>query len=137
MYRVFMALIAIHFISDTCTGATLNHNTPDGIAAIHVFDLSRGPAKARSELCYLCSDGRMYYDGEFVTIEWPIEFSDISEWTPLLVYAKGADISPGLIRSSEGTYWMSSVIEGTDKWGRVTNKVAGWSWTRVSLEELR
>ena len=115
----------------------VDHDATDGIAAIFTYPSSHGD---RPGIVVLGTDGHIYeldkkgelsvYDfPQDLELQWPVDFEEISEWTPLWYELPSlADydyiVHPGgLIRCRDGSRWFSRVLQ-----------TGGWETTATGYE---
>ena len=118
---------AIICVIGTVPGVAMivDHEATDGIAVIHPYTSIHGDPPG---LLVLGTDGQIYkldklgklamYDFPHdLELQWPVDFEEITEWTPLWYEIPGTldhikiVVHPGgLIRCVDGSRWFSRVV---------------------------
>lgn len=135
-YIVFAAL--------PCPALPVDHEAEDGIAAVSaVIDDAWGGLAYGAIV--LGTDGNLYVvneDGNLtaytypfeIEIDWPVEFTEIVDWTPLFFGLPAGDdlyIDPGLIRCRDGSRWVSKVEKTMGGWDMAGKTVYEHEWVRI------
>lgn len=139
-------IILLTFIAQPVFAIPVNHDAPDGIAAVAPHIQINDITSSYAATLILGTDGSIYLlnlDGRIVPyqlpygleISWPIEFSQIVDWNPCAAGIPESDdffVHQGIVLASDGTHWVQC-IKVLTRWDSQGPTRVELTWKKIAL----